>query len=174
MSPKIFGESFLAETPATDSKHLVGRVIEVPVSHLLGDKSKGHMKLIFKVTGVDDKKASTNFGGFFVGREFIARNIRPGLEKLEVVDYAETKDKWKLQLTTTAIINTNCEVTILKKSRHFISSFFKEAASKSTLEEFVKNVLSSTYQRSIRKDVSKIYPVRFAEINKIEVVTAGN
>ncbi len=174
MSPKSFGESFLSETPATDSKHIAGRIIEVPVSNLLNDKTKNHMKLIFKVTDVENKKAHTKFGGFYVVREFISRNVRPELEKLYVVDYAETKDNWKLQITTTAILNGKCESTILSKSRKLISDFFKNQAANSTIDDFVKNVVSSNYQKIIRKDCSKIYPVRFAEINKIEVISDGS
>ena len=174
LSPKSFGETFISETPATDSKYIAGRVIEVPVSHILNDKTKNHMKLIFKVTDVENKKAHTRFGGFYVVREFIGRNVRRDLEKLYVVDYAETKDKWKLQITTTAILNGKCESTILSKSRKLISDFYKQQAANSTLDDFVKNVMSSNYQKTIRKDCSKVYPVRFAEINRIEVITPGN
>lgn len=174
LAPKAFDENFISETPATDSKYLPGRVIEVPVSIILNDKTKSHMKIIFKVTGVENKKAHTRFGGFYVIREFIARNVRSGLEKLYVVDYAETKDNWKLQITTTTILNGKCESSILTKSRKLISEFYKKQAAASTLDEFVKNVITSAYQKTIRKDCSKIYPVRFAEINKIEVIEPGN
>ncbi len=173
LAPKLFGENFLSETPATDSKYLAGRVIEVPVSTLLGDKTKSHMKLIFKITDVENKKAHTQFAGFFVIREFIARNIRSGLKKLQVVDYAETKDNWKLQITTTSVLNGNCKTTIRNKSRKLISEFFKKQAASVTIDDFIKNVISSNYQRTVRKDCSKLYPVRFAEIDKVEVIAVG-
>ena len=52
LAPKFFGESFLAESPATDPKSLMGRVVPIIASDLTGDKTKNYMKLFFKVSDV--------------------------------------------------------------------------------------------------------------------------
>ncbi len=170
----MFGETFLYETPATDQSHLFGRTIKVRVPQLTNDKTKSHLKLIFKVDDVKEKVVSTYFWGLECSPEYIARSVRSGLQKLEAIDMADTKDGWKLQITTSMILNRKSESNIQKKSRAFVINFLKNEASKSTIDEFVKNIVAGTYQKKLKKDVSSIYPVRFLEIGKIEVMkTAG-
>ncbi len=168
----MFNETFLYETPTTDPKTLVGRNVEVGVPQLTGDK-KHQMKLVFKIEDVKDKKALTRFNGYSCSRDFIARGIRKGSSKIESTDYFSTKDNWKLQITTTSILNRSTESTIQAKIRKFVKSFMETETGQATIDDFVKGVISGLYQKKLRKDGSKTYPIRFAEINKIEVIQPG-
>lgn len=170
----MFGETFLYETPATDPAHLIGRTVDIRVPQLTNDKTKSHLKLVFRIDDVKEKNVSTHFWGLECSPEYIGRNIRAGLQKLEAIDTTDTKDGWKLQITTALILNRKSEVNIQKKSRQFVINFLKSEASKLTIDEFVKNIVAGVYQKKLKKDVSSVYPVRFLEIGKIEVMkTAG-
>ena len=173
MAPKFFGESFLAESPATDPKSLMGRVVPIIASDLTGDKTKKYMKLFFKVSDVKDKTATTNFHALESIKEYISRNVRPGLEKVESFDEVKTKDNWVLQVSATTILNKKIQATVRAKVRKEIGDFFQKAVEEASLEDFLKSVLSSAYQKKVRKDLSAIYPVRFMEIHKIEVLQVG-
>ncbi len=164
---------FLYETPTTDTTYLVGRTVEATASQLTSDKTRGHIKLLFKIDDIKEKSAHTLFHGLVCNQEYIYRNIRSGLQKLEAIDTVDTKDGWKLQITISMILNRNAETMIQKKSRKYTIDFLKDCASKSSLEEFVKNIVSGTYQKKMKKDGSRIYPVRFLEIGKIEVIQQG-
>ena len=172
MAPKLFGEIFLYDTPAIDPKLVIGRKVEIPVPFLTNDKTKNHMKIVFRVNDVQDKSAHTVFDSYFCSREFIARNVRKRCQKLDVTNYVDTKDNWRLQVTTTAILNRNVKENVETKMHNLIESGLKEMAATATLDEFIKNVISSVYQKKLRKDGTKIYPVRFTEISKVEVIKA--
>ena len=161
------------ETPATDPSSIVGRTVEVFAPQLTGDKTRSHIKLLFRVDEVKEKSATTQFYGLECLPEYVYRNIRAGLQKLEAIDTVDTKDNWKLQITASYILNSQVNVNIQKNSRKFIINFLKAEAAKSTLEEFVKSVVAGAYQKKIKKDGSRVYPVRFLEISKIEVVNSG-
>ncbi len=165
----MFDETFLCETPATDPSQIVGRTLGVRVPQLTNDKTKGHLKLIFKIGSVNGNRVSTFFNGLACSPEYVYRNIRSGLQKMEAIDYIDTKDGWNLQVTASIILNKKCEFNIQKQSRKFVIDFLRQEASKSSLDEFVKNVVAGSYQKKIKKDGSRIYPVRFFEISKIEV-----
>jgi len=169
----MFNENFLAESPATDPKSLVGRVVPAMVSDLTGDKSKNYIKLFFRVSDVKDKTASTDFSGLECLKEFVSRNVREGLEKVEAFDEVKTKDNWVLQISSTTILNRKIKANIRAKVRKQIADHLQKSVPETTLEEFLKSVLASTYQKKIRKEASVFYPVRFMEIHKVEVLKVG-
>lgn len=163
----------LAETPATDPKALTDRCVEASAVDFTGDKRKQHMKLIFKTTELADSKLNTRFNGYRCTNEFVTRFVRKGSQKIDATDYVETKDEWKLQVTVVAILNRNVDTNLQKKARKFVVKKLKDTASKNNLADFIKGVMASVYQKDIRKQGSKIYPIRFAEISKIEVIKPG-
>lgn len=172
LSPKIFGENYLAETPTTDPKSLIGRNIEVNVAELTNQANKYYMKLKFKINRVDGKTAYTQFDGYVILKEYLFRVIRKGTQKVQLIKELETKDKWKLQITATVVLNRNTNAEIQKKVRKFIEDYLSERAQASTIDDFITGVINSVYQRNIKKKESKTYPIRFSEIEKIEVLKA--
>ena len=167
----MFNENFIAETPTTDPKTLMGRNLEVNVSELLKQPSKYYMKVIFKINRIDEKQKTvyTRFNGYTVSKEHIYRVIRKRTQKVETVTDIKTKDDWKLQVTAVTILNRNTESEIQKKIRKHVESFLKEEVGKLTVNDFMKLLINSVLQVKIKKSGTKIYPVRFSEITKVEV-----
>ena len=106
--------------------------------------------------------------------EYVYRNVRAGLQKMEAIDTVDTRDGWNLQLTVSIILNKNTMVNIQKKSRDFVMDYLRAEAAKLTIDEFIKPLTAGVYQKKLKKDASKIYPVRFLEIGKVEVLKAGS
>ena len=169
----MVGESFLVETPSTDPDTIVGRNVVVPVAQLTGDKSKQHMRVTFKATDVKDKQVNTAFNGLDIIKEFIYRGVRKYTEKVEAVYTVKTKDNWQLQITTVAILNRNSKFKLKTKVSKIILDVLQREAEKVDIDHFVKSVIGGEYQKAIRKEGNKVYPLRFAEISKIEVQKAG-
>ena len=172
LAPKMFNEYQMAETPTTDPANLVGRNIEIGVSDLLGQPQKYYMKIFFKITDVDSRNAYTRFNGYATTREYLYRVVRKRNEKVESTDTMDTRDGWKLQITSVAILNRNTEAEVSKKVRNIMVAHIKETASKAGSEMLIKKILEGSLQKEIRKLGSKVYPVRFCEVSKIEVVKA--
>jgi small subunit ribosomal protein S3Ae len=168
----MFGENIISETPTTDPEFLVGRMIQVKVPQLTGDKTRNHLKLIFKTTEVKEKRLATIFYGMGCTPEYVSRNIRAGLQKMEAIGMAQTKEGWDLQITSSIILNRKTKVNIQKQVRKATTDFMKAEAAKG-LGEFVKNSVSGVYQKKMKKDLSSIYPIRFFEVTKIEVHKVG-
>ena len=168
----MFNEMVLAETPTTDPATLVGRNVEIGVPEILGQPQKYYMKLYFKITDVDTKNAYTRFNGYATTREYLYRVVRKRNQKVESTDTFDTRDGWKLQITSMAILNRNTDSKIQKKVRTIMVGHIAEAAKKSGTDDLVKRVLEGSLQKEIRKLGSKVYPVRFCEVSKIEVMKA--
>lgn len=170
LAPKSFGENIIAETPATDPKTLMGRVVEVTITDLLGQRGKDYQKLRFKIDKIDDNKACTKFSGYVTVKEFISRVIRKRLQKIEIIGNVKTRDEWVLQISSIAVMNRNVERNIQRKVRLWVENLLSETAGRSGIDDFVKFIVAGSIQHKIKKQGSKIYPVRFFEVSKIEVM----
>ena len=173
LSPKMFNEKKMAETPCTDPKSLIGRVIEVSLGDLTGQPTKHYMKFMFKIIKTENKNATTQFDGYSIIKDFLMRNVRKCSQKVTLISYFDTRDGWRLQITTTSIMNRNTDVNLQKKLRRVILDVLTRDISKSSIDDFVRVLIAGNMQRSIKKEGSKIYPVKFTEIEKVEVIKAG-
>jgi len=174
LAPKMFSETQMAETPAIDPKVLVGRTVESNVSELLGQPDKYYMNLKFKITGVNDHNASTRFHGYSCAKEHLFRIIRKRSQKVRATTNVETKDGWKLQVVSLVILNRNTDIEVRRKVRKIMVSGLMESAKGSGMDSFIRSITGGVLQKDIRKLGNKIYPVRFSEIERIEVLKAGS
>jgi len=172
-APKMFSETQIVETPAIDPKMLIGRTIESNVSELMGQPDKYYMTLKFKITSVDDNRAFTQFHGYSCAKEHLFRIIRKRSQKVRDVRDVETRDGWKLQVVSLVILNRNTDIEIRRKVRKIMGSGIEECAKNAGIDSFIRSITSGILQKEIRKLGNKIYPVRFSEIESIEVKKTG-
>lgn len=169
LAPEEFGEKELGEVPATDPSSLSGRVIEVDVDELEGHP-RLHMKVNFKIVGVENGKAKTTFNGCFASKGYLSKLARKRTEKVDVMVPVETKDGWKLRVQLFLILNRKTASQVETKVRRFVKEEVKKFAEGKTLKGLVNAVINTLLQTKIKKDGSKLYPVRTSEVGKVEVV----
>lgn len=173
MAPNELGGAELIKTPATDPKTVIGRTITLPVSDVIKevDADKYYMKISLKITSLNGKKASTVFNGFGCMREHILRLIRKRNQKIHAIFNVKTKDGWLLRITYLAVLTRNVPTTLQKELRRFIIEKITNEAKKLGVYELVKKVIDTKIQAEIKKEGSKLYPVRFSEVEKIKVLS---
>lgn len=169
MAPKAFDNRVVAETPTTNPKTLVGRNLEISMGDITGQYGRDYYRLILRVTGIEGKTVITRFNGYSTLKEHIMRMVRKRSQKIEVISDIQTKDNWKLQTTSIAVLNRNTESPVQTKMRVFINDEMKRLAQENTMDSILRQITSTGLQRELKKKGSKIYPVRFFEIAKIEV-----
>ena len=172
MAPKELKEQVLGEVPTTDPATLPGKTVEVNLSRFVPQTSKFYINLSFKITGTRDRNALTRFNGCSISKEQLYRIVRKRNQKVELVGYINTKDNWRLQLTTILALNRNTNTTILTQIRRIMRDFLEQTGSRTNLYDFIELVTKGIVQKELKKKASKVYPVRFSEIANIEVVKA--
>jgi small subunit ribosomal protein S3Ae len=163
----------IASTPATDSKSVAGRVIEVSVPEMTGDQSKYYMRVSLKTGKPEEKNVPTKFHSYFCIDEYVMRLARKGLGKVASFVDVETKDGWKLQVSMTSILNRRSNASIKAKVNGLADDILKSRAKETNHSDFVKAVMAGVFQMKVKKAASKVYPVRFTEITKIEATKAA-
>ncbi len=154
-------------------KSVKGRAIEVSVPDMTGDKSKYYMRISLKTGEPDEHKASSTFHKYYCLEEYVMRIGRKGLGKVAVFVDVVTKDNWKLQVSVLTILNRRSNANIKAQVNKLICELISSKAKGLDHSEFVKAVMAGVFQMKIKKAASKIYPVRFTEIIKIETHKAG-
>ncbi len=172
-APDWLGGSNVAVTPATDVKSVKGRVIEVSVPDMTGDQSKYYMRIGLKLKEPVEKNVSSIFHKYYCITEYVMRMGRKGLGKVAVYVDADTKDNWKIQVSVMVMLNRRSNASIKVKVNELVNKLITEKAKDLNHSEFVKAVMAGVFQMKIKKAASKIYPVRFTEIIKVETLKAA-
>ncbi len=170
LAPRELGAKLLGQTPTTDPKSLVGRNMEVGVPDITGDRSKYYMKVNVRINKIEGKTCLTSFNGFECAREHLLRMVRKRNQKVENVFDVVTKDGWLLRIKPWTILNGKPAASVESKMRMFTMNFFNEFAKKNNTSDLIRKVISTEIQMRIKKEGSKIYPVRFSEVARIKVL----
>jgi small subunit ribosomal protein S3Ae len=169
-APKQFGEIEIGKILSSNPDSLIGRRITVSAINLTDDFSKYYFKFTFRVSKVSENKAFTEFDGSECLRDYISRMVLRRVRRVDKVQDLVTKDNVKIRVKSLAIIYRRVKSSIQKNVREHVASMMKEMVENSTLEGFIKNMLSDEIKNKILQELRKIYPVRNFEIRKTEVL----
>lgn len=170
LAPKIFNERELAKTVALDPNSLINRRISVSLMELINDFSKYYMKFIFRIKRVEGEKAFTEFDGSECLQDYISRMVLRRVRRVDTVQDLVTKDGKKIRVKGLTIIPRRVKTAIKKAVRSKVEETIKTEVEGSTLEEFVKKIISDEIKVKILKDARKVHPIRNFEIRKTEII----
>ena len=168
-APKFFGDFVIGETLALEPEQLIGRVIETSLTDITGDPNKYYFKFFFKIDQIKNGKAITKFMGHDCTKDFISRIVSRRKTRIDTNDKIKLVDG-EMNVKTIAISNRQVSQAIETKVRAIIRKTVIEELQKLKSEEFIREIIDGKLQSKIKKCVSKIYPLRFFEFRKTEVL----
>jgi ribosomal protein S3AE len=169
IAPKFFQEKVLGETPGDDVKKVIGRTVEVPLVLLTNDMGKYYLKAKMKIIKIEGSKAFTELAGLECLRDHISRMIRHRVTRIDIVQRLETKDGKKIAVKSIVVTNRRVTRGLEKDIKKFVEEVIASSVKESSLDEFVTKILKDIIKQKVLKEGSKIYPLRFFEIRKLEV-----
>lgn len=168
LAPDLFNNQKIGETPAVEKEDVIGRTISKSVNRLLGDESRRYMKLKFRVTDVEDGKATTETGGFRVSKNHISKVVQQGTTRVGIVEEIETKDdvkvKAQLLILPSGKISKEKRKALVKKGKKELEKIIRSH----NLQALFLMIISQDVQKKIRSVLGNIYPIRYVEIKKVE------
>lgn len=174
VAPKLFSEKVVAETPAVEPKHLVGRKLEVSILEFMKDYSKFYIKLIMQIDRVEGQKAYTKLVGHDIMRERIYRMVRRYGRRVDVIEDVKTKDGINVRIKVVFVLIKRVGKSKKDITRAVARQKIKDMISVLTFEELMNMILSGELANEIRKEASKAYPIAAIEIRKTEVIEDKN
>jgi small subunit ribosomal protein S3Ae len=171
VAPPAFDSVTVADTLTDNPKELIGRVTGVSLQDITNDFRKSHIVLYFKVRGVEENNATTQFDGHTLTSDYLRRMIRRRRSKIEGIYDVSTRDGAKIRVKPFATTDKRIQNSQKRTVRDLMKKTLEDEAKKSTLSEFVKNIIDGKTGSDIYKNCKKIYPVKRVEIYKTEVVS---
>ena len=173
-APKMFNEMVIGETPAADPELLIGRTTEVTVQDITGDFSKMHIKMKFKVNGVDGHEARSTFIGHDLTSDYVRRLTRRKKTKTDHVVDVVTFDHYTLRIKTMSIAERRIQSSQEMGMRQIIGITLNKMAETMTLSDFIKAIISGDLAKDIARACRVVIPIKRIEIRKTEVLKVGD
>jgi len=173
LAPEMFNRQLIGETLSDEPTKIVGRIAEVTVQDLTGDFSKMHIKLQFRVNQVQGQDAVTQFVGHDMTSDYIRRLTRRKRTRTDVTVDVATKDGWRVRVKPMAITDRRIQASKQRAIRAIIGNVVRDAASKLSMGEFMKAVISGELAKAVAVACKPIQPISRVEIRKSEVHEIG-
>jgi small subunit ribosomal protein S3Ae len=169
VAPKIFNQIEIGETIGLEDQ-LIGRTVQVLVSDLTGDSRKTHIKLKLSISGVEAGKAVTEIKELELLRGYMRSIVRRRSTKIEESIKVVTRDNAKVTVKPLIITARLCTDTQETAIRKIIRQVVEDAAKQRTFDAFMLDLISEKLPKDLRQAITKLYPVKNAEIRKAEIV----
>lgn len=174
IAPKLLGEQAIGETYLASINNAIGRPVLVNLGGLTGDFKQQNYYAKIIVTHVKEGKAYTEFIGYSMALSSVKRMVRRGCTKIEPSFKTVTADgknlQIKLVILTKNAVQKQLSSVLQRKAREMVIAYIK----KQKFIELADDILSHKLQAIARKELSKIYPLRFFEVRFMEIIGAGN
>lgn len=173
IAPEMFDNKIIAETLTDKSGKLIGRRVETTLHDLVGDISKGHIKLKFQIRDIRGNDAITKFIGHDLTSDYIRRQVRRKKSKLDGVFNVITKDLYKIRIKPMAVTDRRIQNAQLTLIRNAMNEYLTKDGKKKTFTDLIKEMLSGEMGMNLFKNCKHIYPIKRVEIRKSEVIEEG-
>lgn len=159
-------------TPADDENKVIGRSVEITLAELTNDYSNQnpYKKLIFRVYKVAGENAYTKFHHFELTRDYLNSLIRRRTSKIEDVVDVTTADGYVLRVKPITFTVKRCRTSQKIAIRALMREIVLNYGTKENFVQFLQECVLGRIPSEIYKSAKKIYPLRRAEIRKIELL----
>ncbi|MBU0666425.1 MAG: hypothetical protein KKC26_03615 [Nanoarchaeota archaeon] len=169
IAPKIFNEKVIGESLLAESSAMEGRYITMNLINILGDPKKQNTNIQFKITKVVDGKGYTTPVKFELLPSFIKRLVKRGKEKVSDSFLAKTADNKIVRVKPLFITNSNTHKSVLSNLRISGRKLIREKLAKSPFDNVVSELVNYQFQKDVRASLSKIYPLKAAEMRVLKI-----
>jgi len=169
VAPKEFEYRKVGECVANDPDNIIGRTFDVSLWEMLKDKTKQHMKIIFKIIDIKGGKAQTSFRKFEVNPGYLRSKVKKGASKIDSIVHLKLKDDVRVHVKVITITYKHISSTKEKDIRNKVSEIV-ESYKNHGVNDFVQQAVVGKLGSNIYKEVKKISPVRRVEVEEIKAL----
>lgn len=176
VAPSAFENKKVGEVVSAEPENLVNRIVPIALVEMTGRMKPESMysKVLFRITGVKDKRAETEIIGMKVAFSYLRALARRRKSVLHDVMDVTTKDGRKVRIKTMLVTREKVSTVVKKNVRKEMVTKLVAAATEKTYYELVKEIVDDKFLTEIAKSVNKINPVDNLIIKKLELYETFN
>jgi small subunit ribosomal protein S3Ae len=169
-APGIFSGASLGQALAEDPKSLIGRVIQANMMNVVRNPKMQSITMRFRITDVKDNHGVTEPISYVMSPAAVKRLVRSRRDRIDDSFVIVTKDGKKVRIKPLLVTHFNNAASKLTGIRLRAREMLSAICAEKTFEEFISNVVNFSIQKTIKKAVSTIVPIRIVEMRSFELV----
>ncbi len=171
IAPKEFGNKVLGESYLETADVGQSRTFIINLKDITGNIRDQNAYVHFLVDKVEGSQLHTKAIGYELTAAFVKRLVRKNSDRLDTFSTLKTADGKQFVLKGLLLTTNKTHQTIRAALRKEYDLFFQEEASKSDTETFISNVVSYKLQSTLKRKLSKIYPLREVSVRMLKVMS---
>lgn len=172
VTTKLFNEMSIGETRVYESTELIGKPIKANLMVLTNDIKKQNVNMLFKVAKVSGEIAVAEPVGFETMPAAIKRLIRRARDRIDSSFVCKTQDKKFVRVKIVLITRNNTARSVRSLVRRSAERIVADAASNTTFEKLLLNIINNKVQITIRDSLKRVYPLRSVDVRMLELVNS--
>ena len=169
MAPNIFDNVKIGESYIAEPEVLKGRTINIGLAHVLNDQRLRNINAKFIIKEVNEK-ALTEIIGLELSQGYLRRLVKHDKDRIDQSFTAKTSDGKVVRIKPFMVTKTSTKGSILAALRKGSEQRIKQYLSKMKYDTLVKNVVTTNFQRIVKSDLDKIYPLKTFEVRMLQHV----
>ena len=169
LAPKMFNEVEIGYILANSEYDVVGRILEVSLYKLTKNPLHQFIECKLKISRVSEGKAYTIYYGHEYFREYMKALFTKGTSYIDVYKDVSVKDGCIYRVYAGVFTLHRVNTSKKKAIRREIIGLFN-GVNYLNKNEFIKDILFGVIDSKIMMISKKIYPVKWAGVQKIKVV----
>jgi len=169
IGPKLFNNTLLGETHVYDLNTAVGKGVKQNLMNLTRDGKKQNINISFEIGRVEAGKAYADMIGYNLMQSSVKRFVRRDIDKIEMSFTCATHDKKSLRIKPLVITRTSASNSVGTRIRKTAEVFIRNYIGKINYDLFTQDLVSRRMQDALRRNLSKVHPVRICEIRSMKL-----
>ncbi len=169
VSPDLFGNKEIGEMYLAAPNSAVGRKLKVTLKELSGNVRDQHAYVNFKISKLDGSVLRTEIIGCGLTSSYVKRMVRKNTARLDDYFNLKTKDNKEFIVKSLTVTLHKTNRSVKSEIRRQLYDLLQEEASKYDFVGFVNNVIGKRVQTSLKKKLSKVYPVKEVAIRTLKM-----
>ncbi len=170
IGPEIFNKAVLGETSVYEPSKAVGKPVQVNLMSLTGESRNQNVNIRFRVHKVAEGNALAEMTGYVLSASHIKRIVRRRQSRVDATVQITTKDGRKLAIKPMIVTRSKATRSAMSALRNQAALELGKAAESLTYNELCRGIIGYRLQSEMRRQMSKISPLKVFEIKKMALV----
>jgi len=169
LSPKLFNETIIGETPAFEPSNLTGRTVKLNLMNITRDMKNQNVNITFEVDAIVGENAKTQIKKYELLPASIKRMVRRRKNRIDDSFLCKTSDNIQVRLKPMILTRNITKGSVVKALRKSVVQQSTETIGKMRYEDLMREIIGYRFQRNMRDFLKKVYPLKSVEIRVINV-----
>lgn len=173
ISPKVFGEQIIGETPSLEPEMLLGRTIATSLTSLTRDMKRQGVYVTFEVDKVMGDTAYTHVKKYEMTASSIKRLVRRNRNRVDDSFLCTTADNVPVRVKPFLLTRNATKHSVGTILRRMTRDFLGRTVRKLSYDILIQDIVSGKLQKAWRDIVKNIYPLKACDIRVLTLELGG-